>query len=65
MRVLTIAMQNQSESCLLSVAPGTLLGVTAGVWGGGSYRVFAAEHESNLTTGVSRDGTVGVLHRGE
>lgn len=30
-----------------------------------TYGIFAAEHESNLTTGVSRDGAVGVLHHGE
>lgn len=30
-----------------------------------TYGIFAAEHESNLTTWVSWDGAVGVLHHRE
>lgn len=30
-----------------------------------TYRIFTAEHKSNLTTWISWDGPVGVLHHGE
>lgn len=29
------------------------------------HRVFTAQHEANLATGVGGDGTVGVAHHGE
>lgn len=30
-----------------------------------TYRIFTAEHESNLATGISWDGAVGVVHHRE
>lgn len=30
-----------------------------------TYRIFTTQHESNLATGISWDGAVGVFHHGE
>lgn len=30
-----------------------------------TYRICTAEHESNLATGIRRDGTVGIVHHRE